>query len=200
VRKAAINKNCSPNPKCSVGSIGPGGGEVFYDAGSQQSWGRYLEFAPEGWAGTAMDPNNIWCDLDLTLLGNIVSYEMLTDSGTRGSQIGKGKSNTDIIVSKCSKGAGVQVRSYTGGGKLDWSLPSVDELNELCKYASNQPLGDIKMGCWGKSLQRGGFTDDYYWSSSERDERDVWMARVFCGCSASNLKSKFTRVRPVRAF
>ena len=198
--QAATNKNCSPNPKCTVGSTGPGGGIVFYDAGSQQSWGRYLEFAPEGWAGTAKDPYNIWCDLNPTLLGNIVSYEMLTDSGANGSQIGKGKSNTDLIVSKCSRGAGVQARSYTGGGKLDWSLPSVDELNELCKYASNEPLGDIKMDCRGKNLQRGGFTDDYYWSSSERDERDVWMARVLCSCIASNLKSNLVRVRPVRAF
>ena len=28
---------------CAVGMIGPGGGVVFYDAGSQQWWGRFLE-------------------------------------------------------------------------------------------------------------------------------------------------------------
>ena len=32
---------------CRIGNTGPGGGIVFYDAYSQQSWGRYLEVAPK---------------------------------------------------------------------------------------------------------------------------------------------------------
>ena len=34
---------CSDFGDCSVGDTGPGGGIVFYDAGSAQSWGRYIE-------------------------------------------------------------------------------------------------------------------------------------------------------------
>ena len=202
--QAATNNNCSPNPKCSVGSTGPGGGEVFYDAGSQQSWGRYLEFAPKGWSGKSTDPQLIWCDLDKTLVGDIVSYEMITTA--RVSQIGKGKSNTDIIVSKCSTGAGVEARRYTGGGKLDWSLPSIDELNELCKYAGeqagNQAKGDFKVDCRGTGEnQRGGFTENnYYWSSSERNEQNTWQQALYGGGGSSSWKSALNGVRPVRAF
>lgn len=35
---------------CSVGQLGPGGGIVFFDAGAEQPWGRYLEAAPLGWS------------------------------------------------------------------------------------------------------------------------------------------------------
>ena len=34
---------------CAENTIGPGGGVIFYDAGSVQSWGRFLEAAPWNW-------------------------------------------------------------------------------------------------------------------------------------------------------
>jgi len=37
---------------CAVDAMGPGGGRVFYDAGSVQPWGRFLEVAPQAWGGT----------------------------------------------------------------------------------------------------------------------------------------------------
>jgi hypothetical protein len=40
------NQIDSQTAEYALGSTGPGGGIVFYDAGSVQSWGRYLEAAP----------------------------------------------------------------------------------------------------------------------------------------------------------
>ena len=37
---------------CAVGAMGPGGGRVFFNAGSKQSWGQFLEVAPQNWNGT----------------------------------------------------------------------------------------------------------------------------------------------------
>ena len=41
---------CVVGNPCAMGTKGQGGGIVFYDAGSSQSWGRYLEAAPAGWS------------------------------------------------------------------------------------------------------------------------------------------------------
>ena len=67
---AGLGIRCIPGEFCPISSTGPGGGKVFYDAGSQQSWGQYLEVAPKGWSGKAVDPSELWCNLansDLSL-------------------------------------------------------------------------------------------------------------------------------------
>ncbi|MEN9505106.1 MAG: hypothetical protein RI958_1032 [Actinomycetota bacterium] len=51
---------------CAVDAMGPGGGRVFYDAGSVQPWGRFLEVAPQNWNGTLVEcPKSLlggsWC-------------------------------------------------------------------------------------------------------------------------------------------
>jgi hypothetical protein len=37
---------------CAINLKGPGGGRIFYDAGTTQPWGRFLEVAPQNWNPT----------------------------------------------------------------------------------------------------------------------------------------------------
>lgn len=198
LRKAATNKNCSPNPKCAVGSIGPGGGEVFYDAGSQQSWGRYLEVAPIGWSGTTDDPEVPWCNITDVYFTALITNEAVR--ATLGVEIGKGKANTDLMAANCRSGALSLSRSYKGGMKGDWYLPSRVELNELCKYAYFQPTGKNDEECRGSGKIRTGFFQKTYWSSTEDDVINVPYQSFNSGGSGYAQKKGAEHVRPIRAF
>lgn len=217
---AGLGKKCVVGISCLIGSTGPGGGIVFYDAGSQQTWGRYLEFAPAGWFGTSEDPVRRWCPLE-----NLRTKfaDTVTDPNrkqTLGLEIGKGKGNSLLAAENCNPGAAVLAMGYTGGGKNDWFLPSRDELNELCKYAYGQATGSAKVICiadhpvadrdWrATSKLRPGFGRYYYWSSSEGENVDIdgytrstaW-AETFDSDDPFKAFSKNYDfyVRPIRAF
>ena len=217
---AGIGKKCVVGTSCLIGSTGPGGGVVFYDAGSQQWWGRYLEFAPAGWFGTPEDPYLTWCEYprNQTKIATLASDA--TQSQTLGVEIGKGKGNTLLAAKFCDPSAALVTTSYRGGGMSDWFLPSRDELNELCKYAYRQTTGSAKVICiadhpvadrdWrATSKFRPGFSRDYYWSSSEGENVDygyisgaAW-AKHFDHDEpfrADIPKNHRNVVRPIRAF
>jgi hypothetical protein len=190
-KAAAAIVECSESGRnCEVGNKGPGGGIVFYDAGSQQSWGRYLEFAPIGWSGAVQDPVTQWCEKTSNLVG------------AWGIEIGTGKSNTDLMLAACTSGAAVEARAYKGGGKSDWHLPSIYEFNELCKFARYQATGNPKIGCErrGQTGHRGGFEERNYWTSSESNASDASLTWVGVGGGGSPNKVHPWSVRPVRAF
>jgi len=205
-----LSKICVTGGICKVGNTGPAGGEVFYDAGSQQSWGRYLEFAPEGWAGSEKDPKISWCNVSDVLLTNAPTSNGWLSFGQKigdglGQKIGDGKGNTDLMVAGCSAGAALMSRAYRGGGQNDWFLPSSGELNELCKYAGGQVTGDSKVPCrlfFPTPLRGFGKTSDsnFYWSSSETSFNTA-LAQFF-GSGNWNYASKSNTYsfRPVRAF
>jgi len=169
---------------CAIGDTGPGGGIVFYDAGSRKPWGRYLEAAPAGWFGGSQDPSRAWCP-----------------SGARGftmyvktkHAIGSGGENSTRIVRACGRkaAAGLAV-SYRGGGKSDWFLPSKDELKAL--HAQQAAVG--------------GFSDEFnVWSSSQyrekgMDTRSVAWGQSFIPSGGAGGAGKQTGgwVRPIRAF
>jgi hypothetical protein len=160
-----LGKVCVPGSKCEIGNTGPGGGIIFYDAGSQKSWGRYLEVAPNVWLGGADDPKVEWCNVYTNLADSVTDTAI---RATLGVEIGKGKANTDLMLANCTSGAGVLSRSYKGGGKSDWYLPSKFELEALCKYARYQPTENSDVTCKAGGILRQGFSDGIgYWSSSE---------------------------------
>jgi len=161
-----------------IGLTGPGGGIVFYDAGSQQSWGRYLEAAPAGWSGSAEDPRLVWCPR------NQPEFRPLHT----GVDVGSGRSNTALIVQQCgSDTAAGAAAGYRGGGKDDWFLPSKEELDAL--YQQRSVVGAL--------------ADGYFWSSSQYyvDYANLaWYLNFGNGYQDNASEVSDYRVRPVRAF
>lgn len=153
-----------------IGDTGPGGGIVFYDAGSPQEWGQYLEAAPAGWNGTPRDSRVRWCDRDVS----IVTMPSIRD----------GAANTQAMLEGCPSGAANIVHDYAGGGKADWFLPSRDELNAL-----RAQQGSV-----------GGLAPYAYWSSSEDGAGYAWYQVLADGRQNFTSKAKTLSVRPVRAF
>lgn len=77
------------------------------------------------------------------------------------------------------------VNHSTNGQKfMDWRLPTKYELNEM--YLQK---GEI-----------GGFTGNYYWSSTEYDYDDAWRQNFYYGSEYYSDKYYNQRVRSVRAF
>ena len=129
-------------------------------------------------------------------------------------KIGEGFNNTILMaVSGATSAAKVAVLLYAGNSTAgQWFIPSMNELNELCKYARGQTTGDLTVACTsGGTLKTtlyagsdlGGFVGDIYLSSSEYDATRS-LGRYF---SIANLtinggkRSPYLLyVRPVRAF
>jgi hypothetical protein len=176
---------CAEGGVCAVGDRGPGGGYVFYvsasyftSAGSTCNTScRYLEVSPSTWAN-----GNVADDLSYAW-GTWVPPRQNFDASTQGFnsserinwQIGQGFYNTSRMPSAYTQ----KVLAYAGNSIAgQWFIPSMNELNELCKYAWGQATGDLKVACTpGNSanfkstsnagLDRGGFVTTAYWSSSE---------------------------------
>ena len=155
-----------------IGDVGPGRGLVFYVADSLNSWGRYLEVAPNTWQGGTEDPTMAWCNVINTLIPT-------------KPDIGTGASNTAAMISQCSSGAAVSAYAYKGGGKSDWFLPSKEELNQMYLFSYK--------------TKKGGFAA-YYWSSSADGASYVFEQNLTNGDLLLAVKSRILYVRPIRAF
>jgi hypothetical protein len=177
---------------CRIGDKGPAGGIVVYDAGSDQSWGRYLEIAPKSCEveGIAFNPSDAKPSLYAT-----------SQDRVRAKAIGMGRTNTTLLASKFD-GAARVAENATCNNYTDWFLPSKDELNEAFRQLSHSRKG----------LQLtpvGGFDRGYYWTSSDYNGSTAWTQYFADGQQfdrvqnlSKNKQSPFRplRVRPMRAF
>jgi hypothetical protein len=173
-----------------IGSIGPGGGKIFYisEAGFNCGSGftstgspagglcRYLEAAPTTGETAWTDATYAWSGITNVLMG-----------GT-STAFGSGYKNTLAMIQQSStiNRAGTIACGYAGGGLADWYLPSKDELNQL--YLNRAQVGSL-----GSS--------NFYWTSSESNSGNSWLqdfSSSFNQSAAS--KSSPYHVRPIRAF
>jgi hypothetical protein len=77
-------------------------------------------------------------------------------------------------------------RSYKGGGYTDWHLPDRRELDLMYQNLRKRNLG--------------GFSDTWYWSSSEGANDGAWAQSFGSGSQVNYGKGHAFSVRPVRAF
>jgi len=156
-----------------VGATGPAGGIIFYAKGSVSDGWQFLEAAPAGTEFTAQ-----WG-----------AYERNV-SGTSTS-IGTGRRNTQVIADYLkgigeSGKAAQQCVQLNIGGFNDWFLPSKDELDLMYKNLKQKGLG--------------GFSNNWYWSSSQYTNDTAWIQRFSDGYQNNHYKNSTFSVRAVRAF
>jgi hypothetical protein len=161
--------------------VGPAGGLIFYDHGSTQAWGRYLECAPSSteWY------SKIW------------GGYMTTVSGADGITVGTGEQNTTDIVTQFGAADPYEGRTdYAAklcsdlifGGESDWFLPSKNELHLMYVNLHGYNLGGFN-------------TARPYWSSSEYNSYNAWTEFFTDGSAEDGGKDMDElSVRAVRAF
>jgi hypothetical protein len=174
--------SCADGGTCSVGNVGPGGGTVFYAAATpflNQATGQYVKYLEVAPAGSL--PSN---PSQPTSAGVDPKYQVCSSSAGPpygwgyGAQyklmdgIGYGAYNSNFIYNNYSlcNSSGLAlavVKAYRGGGYSDWFLPSVLEERALYTYTAANSYS--------------GWTNGYYWTSSNFDSSNTGMSQYSVG-------------------
>lgn len=162
-----------------VGDRGPAGGWIIYDKGNNSEGWRYMEAAP-----VDQTPDS-WRHKGLAEWG----CHGTAIPGARYTAIGRGMLNTKAILEGCDEPdtAARMCADYRGGGKDDWFLPSLDELELIFTHLFKQRIGGLRLG--------------EYWSSTETTNgRHAWHHNFTNEMQLSCNKYPNYRVRCVRVF
>ena len=218
--------SCSQGGPCIIGDRGPGGGYVFYIASSNFSAPgaicanscKLLEVAPSTWrsgGSTVADDLKYQWSSNTTVKTAQNTEPSTPQSGFTGEKynwrIGQGFYNTSVMrVSGATSAGQAAVLAYAGNVTAgEWFIPSINELNELCKYARGRATGVLTEKCSaGSSFKntanaggdRGGFLLDYYQSSSEANTGEMWVQNWSNAGHFTGSKNNDDFMRPIRAF
>lgn len=199
---------CAEGGTCVVGDIGPGGGTIFYVSSSNFNCGplgynlcQYLEVAPNTWSGGSADPTASWSDIGYQS-SDITSIPNLSNAAGESKGIGKGYifSKAQVAQGNSSSSAVGYARSYSGGGLSDWYLPTITELNQLCKWSHGNAWVSDETLCSGSTITNGGFSAARYWSSTEIGATSAWRQDFGDATQWAASKDLSLSVRPIRAF
>jgi hypothetical protein len=166
-----------------LGDTGPGGGIIFYynaNSFTMTDTGQtcyYLEAARSDLGSLA------WASSDFTST-NI--------PGTVEKGIGTGRKNTALILATDVNAPAAKACSeYRGGGKDDWFLPGIDELNQL--HINRAIVGNLLEDSYS-----------WYWSSSQATAANkydcAWLRDFGDGRQYNTQKFAPCRVRAIWAF
>ena len=203
-----------------IGLVGPGGGTVFYyssapftSTGSTCNTNcHYLEVAPADWSIHNGEEYFKYSDFNLASQSETPGNQSGLMWERESWRIGAGMSNTLLIAAENSGSSTENIASkvalqYSGTDSISgqWFVPSMNELNELCKFANSLTTGSPRVLCTGGTL-RDGFSTFHYWSSSEYndplDDRkaEFKMYMTFGGSYSMEFISTQMNLRPIRAF
>lgn len=149
--------------------------------------GDYRDGGVVFWVNPANNTQGLVCAIEDQSSGIRWYNGSVINVGT-GNAIGTGSANTAAIISSQGEtatdyAAGL-ARAYNGGGFTDWYLPSRDELSELRLNKSTI----------------GGFSTNFYWSSSQQEPGYAWYKGFDFGYQNGNMTSNLSGIRAVRAF
>ena len=156
---------------CRVGSTGPGGGIVYYDAGSPRWWGQFLEATRS--STPARGP---WS-------GQLVRATQ--GNPTDSKAIGMGSINSSAMEALDPQS--VYARHKATFFKGVFFLPSKDELAQL--YIQRTTVGGFTAGYYLSSSENP-YPYQYVWVQSFPDGYQTFSSKDF----------PYFYVRPVRAF